>query len=308
MTAIEKPKRVLPPVTLEQSYQLARERTLTALSDYRWSVGHVPRDDRRYLYAVAALSARTARLCDIHIAKSARLELLDDLREDMRNNFMQEESTDQFPALLDTMRRFRIPQQYLHDIVSAADMCLRIDRFDSFDQWLQFGYRMGGGTMLTVCPVFGITAPRHESSAIACGQAIWLTWLLDDVGHEIQKLDFFLPRDDLRDLSIDLEKHNPVNPDKALLRLIRLLVSRIEALFREGGHIVDHLELDGQRAMRSLISVFWNRLAEIKMEPARILVAGRQAEFKPGFRYRFRHWMGLEGGVPVLPKPGHHGH
>ncbi len=308
MTATEKPKRILPTVTLEQSFQLSRQRALEAVGEYRWAIGNVPRDDRRHLYSILALSARSAALCDIHIGKTARLDLLDDLREDMRNNFMEEESTDQFPALLDTMRRFHIPQQYLHDIVAAADMCLRIDQFDSFDQWLQFGYRMGGGTMLSVCPIFGSGTADHESSAIACGQAIWLTWLLDDIGHEIQKLQYFLPQEDVQQLSVDLEKHNPVEPDKAMLRLIRLLVSRIESLYEQGGQVVRHLELDGQRTMRSLISVFWNRLAEIKMDPARILIAGRRPGDKPGFRYRFRHLMGLEGGVPVLPETGDDGH
>ena len=75
-----------------------------------------------------------------------------------------------------------------------------------------------------------------------------------------------------------------------------------------GGPVVSHLELDGQRTMRSLISVFWNRLAEIKMEPAQILTAGRRSVQKPGMRYRFRHLMGLEGGVPVLPDSGDETH
>lgn len=307
MAYADRIKRVLPPVTLEESYSLCRQRALSALSDWRWSIVNLPRHNQRHLYPVLALAARTVSLCDIHIARTARLGLLDDLREDMRNNFMEEESTDQFPALLDTLRRYRIPQQYLHDIVLAADMCLRIDRFESFDQWLQFGCRLGGGTLLSAGPVLGLDDSRHEAAAMACGQAIWLTWLMGDIGREIQKLEFFLPRGELQKFSVNLERHNPLAPDPSLLHLIRNLAARIEDLFAEGGQVIHGLNRDGQRTLRSLISVFWNCLQEIKMDPAGILAAGQSSPTgKPRFRFRFRHLMGLEGGASVLPAPDSH--
>ena len=144
---VEKNKRVLPPVTLQESYRLCRNRVRQRYAEWTWVTWNLDRDERDPLFAILALTARAEKLCDIHVAQAARGELLEDLREDFRNNFMEEESTDQFPALLDTMQRFQIPQQYLHDIVAAADMCLRIHRFSTFDQWLQLGCRIGGGTL-----------------------------------------------------------------------------------------------------------------------------------------------------------------
>ncbi len=299
MSAAENPKRTLPPVTLEQSYRIARQWALPALGKYKWAISNLARNDQRHLHAILALGARTAQLCDIHIGRVARLEMLDDMREDLRNNFMDEESTDQFPALLDTMRRFEIPQQYLHDIVSAADYCLRLDRFHSFDEWLQFGYRMGSGTMLAAAQVFGIHHQHYEQPAIACGQAIWLTWLLDHVGREVQTLAFFMPASDLEELKVDLARHNPMSPDPAMLQAVRLQVSRIEKLFAQGSSIVSHLNLDGQRTMKSLISMFWNRLMEIKSKPAQVLGVGRLAKGNPLLRFRLRHLMGLEGNSPL---------
>jgi phytoene synthase len=308
MTATEKPRRVLPVVTLEQSYQIARQRALQALHDYRWAVSNISRNDQRHLFAVLALSVRTAELCNLHIGRPARQHLLDDLREDMRNNFMEEESSDQFPALLDTMRRFEIPQQFLHDIVSAADYCLRHNRFDSFDEWLQFGYRMGGATILAASQVFGIHHREHELPAIACGQAICLTSLLDHAGREIQTLQFFMPADLVGELGVDLAQHNPLQPDPAMLQLVRLLVSRIEKLYWQGGPLIRHLDLDGQRTMKSLISLFWDRLMQIKSDPAQALRVGRSKAEGPPWRFRVLHWMGLEGKSPVLSEGPERGH
>ena len=138
-TMDEEKKRILPEVTLEESYKICDRWVADRLKPYAWMGGNIASGSRRYFHAVLALAARTEKMCDIHVGRAARLDQLADFREDFRNNFMEEESTDQFPALLDTVKRFGIPQQYLHDIVLAADMCGRIERFQNFDQWLQLG-------------------------------------------------------------------------------------------------------------------------------------------------------------------------
>ena len=300
-------KRILPPVTLEESFRLCERMVHERLGNHLWMIGNLPREMRPYINAVLALTIRTEKLCDIHVGRSARGELLDDLREDFRNNFMEEESTDQFPALLETMRRHEIPQQYLHDIVAAADMGIRIDRYTGFDQWLQFGYRLGGGTLLSLIPVVGVERPGYEAAAIACGQAICLTHLLGDIGDEIQKLEYFLPTGDLDEFGVDLARHNPSRPDKAMLRLIRCQVKRIESLFEEGGQLVSYLTLDGQRVVKTMVSVYWNLLMKIGREPEKVLLEHPKLSRRERFGFKLKHLLGLEGGVSVLPD-GRHPH
>lgn len=300
MATTEKPKRILPPVTLEQSYALCRERIRQSAGAFRWAISNVPREDQQFLYAILALSLRSATICNLHIGRKARMQMLDDLREDMRNNFMEEESTDQFPALLDTMRRYSIPQQYLHDIVGAADYTLRLERCESFDDWLQLGCRMGGGTLLAASRVFGVAHGDYEQLALSCGQAIWLTWLLDHVGREIQTLEYFLPVTDRKELGIDVEKHNAFAPGPEMIQWVRTMAIRIDRLFSEGIGLIGHLELDGQRSLRSLIGYFCNRLDEMKSNPEEVLSIQKSPSDHPAFRFRFLHLMGLEGRSPAL--------
>jgi len=259
----DKPKRQLPALTLTASYRLCETLVSQQLGKYLWMGSNLPKDLKPHLYSVLALAARSGKLCDIHMGRAARMDLLEDLNEDFRNNFMEEESTDQFPALLDTAKRFSIPEQYLHDIVSAADLCGRIDRFQTFDQWLQLGCRLGGGTLLSLIPVVGADKAGYEQVAIQCGQAVYLTHLLADIADEIQKLEFFLPAEDVAEYKVDLSRHNPAKPAKEMLRLLRLQVSRIEKLYEGGGHIIEYLNLDGQRMMKTIVSVYWNLLMKI---------------------------------------------
>jgi phytoene/squalene synthetase len=302
-------RHLLPTVALQESYQLCRERVRQRLGAFRWMTGNLAADVRSRLDAVLALAVRSDRLCDIHLARQARLELLEELREDFRNNFMEEESTDQFPALLDTMRQHAIPQQYLHDIVAAADMCARIPRFQDFDQWLQLGCRLGGGTLLSAIPVTGAAKPDYEASAIKLGQAVYLTYLLNDIVDEIQKLEFFMPAADIETFGVDLSKHNPDRPAPSMLRLVRQQVERIESLYHDGGQVVRYLSLDGQRVIKSLVSVSWYLLMKLKQQPERALQASLELSSGEMLGFRLKHVMGLEGGVAVLPRGDeHHGH
>ena len=294
-------KRILPTVSLQDSYRLCQRMTKQDLGAFRWMVGNLPRETQSHLNAVLALLVRTERLCDIHLARAARLELLDDLREDFRNNFMEEESTDQFPALLDTMQQFSIRQQYLHDIIAAADMCVRIDRFESFDQWLQLGYRLGAGTLLSAIPITGIEKPDYEPLAMKCGQAIYLTHLLNDIVDEIQKLEYFMPAADIEKFSVDLARHNPSNPSEEILQLIKFQIERIEKLFHDGGNLVNYLSLDGKRVMTSVISVTWNLLMKMKRNPKKLLLNSFSLSQKEMFGFRLKHLMGLENAPAILP-------
>jgi phytoene/squalene synthetase len=149
----------------------------------------------------------------------------------------------------------------------------------------------------------------YESSAMSLGQAIYLTHFLNDIADEIQKLEYFLPADDVDALQVDLKRHNPARPSPPMLGLMHSLVQRIEQLYRDGGVLVNYLSLDGQRAIRSLVDVSWDLLMKIKREPQTAFLDSIQLTQKEWLKYRWKHLMGLEGGVEVLSRgsgPDHH--
>ncbi len=300
MATVDEKKRQLPPVTLEESYRMCTRLVRQSLHGWLWAAGNLPRETKNNLAAILALSVRSFSLCDIHIGRAARDEMLEEVREDLRNNLMDEEITDQYAAVVDTMRRFEIPQQYIHDIVSAADYCLRLDRFETFDDWLVFGFRLGGSTLVACGHVVQAEREGFESAATCCGQAIQLTHLLGCVCSEVQQLEFFMPRQDIEAFAVDLDKLNPQKPQQPMLELIRHQVSRIEKLFQEGGQIVNYLSLDGRRVVTTLISVFWHQLMKIKTNPQMILAEPLRLTSRDRFHFHLKHVLGIEGGVSVL--------
>ncbi len=282
MNYAERIRRRLPTVTSEESYRVCEDRLRATLDDYRWLVSSLSRETRRHVAAVTALTLRAAQLCDLRVGRAARMEMLDDLREDLRNNLMEEESTDQFPALLNTIRTAGIPLQFPHDIVSAPDYCLRVTQFGSFDDWLQFGYRLGGGTLLSLAPIFDASGDGHVPAAISLGQAICLTWLLGEMGRDVQTMTFYLPIEEMRELSIDFERHQASQPVPELVRLVSSLAGRIEELFAAGESFVDCVGPEGQRCLGSLLTRIRQQLAAIQEDPAHIFSSDHRGNHSRG--------------------------
>lgn len=303
----EREKRSLPAITLEQSYRICHHLVRKHLGSYQWCVWNLHKEKLRHLEAVFALAIRANLLCDIHLGRRARLDQFDDLREDLRNNLMREETSSQHYALVNTITEFNIPQQFVHDILSAPDYCARRQQFETFDQWLQLGCRIGGSTMMCCATILGLEKDGHESAALSCGQAIYSTYLLGEVCCEIQKFQFFMPHEDIDAFEIDLQRINPMNPDKSVIRLIRLQVERIERLFYDGGRIMEFLTRDGQRVMKSVFAAFWTKLMQIKFEPQSILVAPNRLTRHDQFRLRLKHLLGTEGSLVVFSESESHG-
>jgi phytoene/squalene synthetase len=243
-----------------------------------------------------ALSVKAWQLCDLRVGTAARQEMLDDLREDLRDNLMGETSSDQFPALRDSIRRLEIPQQFPHDVVSAVDYCLRAGPFTSWDDWLQLGYRLGGGTMLSVCCVFHGSRSACQGPAIAFGQAVWLTRLLFTATRDVHSMQFFLPADEVAAAEIDLDRYQPGQPHPALIELVSSLASRIAALHHSARSLPGLLDLDGRRATVALHSLFDSCLHSVMDDPSLVFRATWDEATRRGrSRQRLRHLLGLGG-------------
>lgn len=87
------------------------------------------------------------------------------------------------------------------------------------------------------------------------------------------------------------------------------MCSRIEKLFYEGGQLVNHMDFDGVRTVKSLLELHWTMLMKMKREPEVILSTDGVLSGRELLLLKSKHFMGLEGKVPIVPEgAGHHDH
>jgi hypothetical protein len=82
---------------------------------------------------------------------------------------------------------------------------------------------------------------------------------------------------------------------------VRTLASRVELAFFAGSPLLDHLNLEGRRILKSLLAIHWHLLNRIKENPQRLLQHPNGLSRGEMLRLRLHHWLGIEGwGIPLV--------
>ncbi len=85
------------------------------------------------------------------------------------------------PAFDDTVKRYRIPAQYFHEMIDGVSSDLEPRRIQTFDQLYRYCYQVASVVGLTTIHVFGFDQPEALRLAEKCGVAFQLTDIPRDV-------------------------------------------------------------------------------------------------------------------------------
>jgi len=286
--------------SLDDSYKYCRKSSRKYFSNYFWTVGNISREQRRHVHALTAYLTKALDLMDSQISPIARHEEWTEWRDQLRDGLRGKFHSPEMPAVADTVEKFHISREFLFDIQSGVELAIRCKKFEAFDQWMQMASRIGGSMMLSLVPVLGYEKEDYEQAALACGEAIFLTQLMDEMGNGHQNLMLYAPRMLARKCNMHLDAINPKKPPIEFCRLIRTLISRIEPRYQDAGELVKYLSFDGKRVIRSLLAIHWQMLVKMKHFPELILQDRHQLSGKEMFQLHFKHLMGLEGRIPVF--------
>ena len=250
---------------------------------------------------------RTIDLLDLESADGRSLDVWYEVRDDLSDAFRDPCSSVEVAALVDASRRFEIPKQFLFDPLRGADLWIRGQKFDSFEELESFCSYVGGSSMASAMPVLGVIKPNYETDAIECGKAIMLTQLLSNCAEDIKRNKIFLAQEDLEDCEIDLPRLKLRRPSKSFRFLVRLYVARIEKMFYRARHLGQYLDFDGKRTLKSLLAVNWQMLLKMQVEPELVLAPEGVLTNREQFLLRSRHLMGMEKDLPIfVDEDDHH--
>jgi len=292
---------------LEAGFKTCRKATKAAFADYTWVLGNLSGDSRNRVWTLGAFLARALELLDTNVAPLARKQEWSEWREQLTDAFRGRGCSDDLYALAQVAHELQIAREYFFDIQAGVELAIRCKKFEAFDQWHQMGTRIGGSAVLALAPILGLEKSGYESAALACGEAIFLTQLLDAMGNNHHNILQFAPRMIARKCNVHLEALNPKRPGIEFIRFVRTLVARTEPFFNKGGKLVEYLDFDGKRVMKSLIAVNWDLLIHIKHSPEAIMQQRHQLTHGELLGFRLKHLLGTEGKVSVIPD-GHPHH
>jgi len=296
-----RPRIELNLAAIETGYRNCRIAANQYFKPYAWIAANLPKSRRVGLDALLCHLAKCIELLDLESSNELPLDVWCEIRDDVGDALAGQCTSTELAALADTCQRFSVPKQYLFDMLDGADYWIRFRQINTFDELEVLAYRIGGAMMTATVPVLGFIQDDYEVAACRLGKAVFLTQILANAFNDVRR-----NQEDLEKTEWEIHRFKLKQTSKSLHDLVDLYATRVTQLFEEGGQLVNYLDFDGKRTVKSLISFHWNLLINMQRNPDSLLKPNKILSSRSRFLLKTRHMLGMEGNVPVIPQDTDH--
>ena len=168
------------------------------------------------------------------------------------------------PALVDTMRGYKMPARYLHDLISGAEMDLTVRTYPTFDRLREYCYRVAGTVGLTCTHVFGFRDSRALDLAEKLGLAFQLTNIIRDVHDDYALGRVYLPEEDLARFHVSPADFARSEATLGVRELLRFEADRAWQCYEEGAALLGLIDQESRPALWLLVHTYSALLARME--------------------------------------------
>lgn len=196
------------------------------------------------------------------------------------------------PAFHHTMEHYKIPPQYLNDLIAGAEMDLSVRQYERFDDLSRYCYCVAGTVGLCCIHVFGFQDRKAVGLAPKLGTAFQLTNILRDVAEDFTMGRVYIPQEDLQRFGCTDRDLSGAVASPAFIELMRFEADRAWKLYEEGAPLLNLVDSDSRAALWTLMRIYSGILA--KIESIRYDVLARP---HPGLSTIEKAWIMLRAGA-----------
>ncbi len=162
-----------------------------------------PEPERRALHAIYAFCRLADDIADDESVRGDRRKLIDEWRRVLEEAYLGKSDHPVGIALGDAAQRFRLREEWFHDLLSGVEADLSGHRIERFSDLEHYCYCVASTIGLLVVAVRGLHQPAAQEWAITLGSAVQLTNVLRDVGEDARAGRVYLPAEDLEQLGVE---------------------------------------------------------------------------------------------------------
>ncbi len=231
------PTRLAPATARDYCRRLARGH----YENFAVASWLLPRALRPHFYHVYAYCRWSDDLADETGDRRASLALLDWWQQQLDDCYAGRASHPVFVALGETIRQFEIPREPLADLLSAFRQDQRVDRYETFDELLDYCRRSANPVGRIVLYLGRAHDERRGrlSDAICTGLQLANFW--QDVAGDWQRGRIYLPLADCRRFGYGEDDFAAGRATPEFRQLLAFEVDRAEQWLREGLPLADAL-------------------------------------------------------------------
>lgn len=174
-------------------------------------------------------------------------------------------------ALSDTVRRYGIAPERLHEVVDGVASDLDTFRYSTFSDLYRYCYQVASAVGLACIPIWGAADRRSEPPAEWCGIAFQLTNVLRDIVEDYQRGRLYLPQEDLHRFGVDESVFVTRKTTPEFEELMRFQIARAREYYSKSMELTRYLPASGRAVFYVMHGVYSGLLDKIEKAPARVL-------------------------------------
>jgi phytoene synthase len=284
---------------LAASYEHCRHLAKVAARNFYYGFALLPPPKRDALCALYAFMRRADDISDSEGNLQAKVKGLQVWRnvldEALQGNY---NGSQLLPAFHHTIKHYKIPAEYFHDLMAGAEMDLSVSTYETFEELSRYCYCVAGTVGLCCIHVFGFQNPKALELAPKLGTAFQLTNILRDVAEDFTMGRVYLPQEDLRRFGCTDADLSSKVAGPAFIQLMRFQADRAWRLYEEGSELLSLVDRDSRAALWTLMRIYSGVLAKIESIRYDVL-----AQPHPGLSRFEKAWIMLRAGAGLW-KPG----
>ncbi|MGC4006812.1 MAG: phytoene/squalene synthase family protein [Pirellulales bacterium] len=209
------------------------------------------------------------------------------------------------PAVVDVIRRFKIPPAHFHAVMNGAAMDLAGRTYDTTAETDDYCHHVAVVVGFICLHVWGYRDEAAFAPAMACGLAFQWTNILRDLGEDAAAGRIYLPASALATAGYSAEELREGVDNEAFRRLLATEVARVEGLFDEAAPLAKYLDRDGVPIFAAMYATYRELLREIARGGDAVLYRRVRVPRWRKFVILARAWWS-GGAVPAahLPRSG----
>jgi phytoene synthase len=167
-------------------------------------------------------------------------------------------------ALADTVRRFAIPRQAIHDILDGVRMDLGQSSYATVADLEGYCRRVASAVGIAAVHVWGYLDSAAIQRSDDCGLAFQYTNILRDIPEDLGRGRIYLPAEDLAACGCTAEELRAGQLHAGFDALAARLVARAEERFARAAALDRMLTTDGRLAFRAMYGVYRSLLRAVR--------------------------------------------
>lgn len=252
---------------MRESYDYCRDISRRRAKNFYYSFVLLKNQQRDAMCAIYAFMRYCDDLSDE--TGSTTLETMRQWREDLDralNGQFGEHPV--WPAFHDTVRRYKIPHKYFHDMIDGVSSDLQPQSINTFEDLYSYCYRVASVVGLTIIHIFGFDDSKALDLAEKCGIAFQLTNILRDVQEDIGMGRVYLPAEDLVRFGV---RPTSFAYTPEFIALMRFQAARARRYYDEAMPLIQLVHHESRASLWALIQIYYRLLGRIEEKEYRVL-------------------------------------